>query len=1115
MGNNAVVLCLTHSPLPPPSTRYLLFREESIHLDGNQKWVKVFVQASHGTLTIPSDNEEGPGAEFSLGSCALHQLSKDQEAKYGRNFMFVVESVMRKTRLTFAASNQAELERWLKYLAKQVMRKNLTLAADPSALDDETKQYQQMMQQPDIVIDPTSISDDEWNDKFQASMLLEENCLEASVQKGLTISSLVGAFLNTACHVSQTIVYEFALPSRLQTVKKLSLVDENGASSNEELFYHQGLLFRLCQQPSSDDDNEPDAARRRALAVGDSIQHKVAGNELRCTRWAQQAATAVYRGQCENQDYENPYPICSPLSCITDVGGFRFFVMCVPPVEEQQTLMYGRIGPSSPFVVEEEHLQEQVKLICRMMNLKVHYVDTNSGDFIKVSSGYDFQAHSCSDNRGYMMNLSKASPPDLPLPKTNQILTHQLRPEFVQLYNKPLSADAFRVEAREMSDAIENDEECIDASTHLRKHTLPAFVAALDALSITPTDSYFLSKEMHARGINMRYLGYIFELTTLPHVKGLVLAEATARVAKHILNQATRTISRKARAEMSQAEQRGRSRDEDFREHNDKLRKSLATSVLDFLNLLMGTSEETDVFWEKMVLPLIETKFNFQVQMPKRRFVAIHMPQLLHAIQQQCSVVVADRTDYDFTKASPFNAEDVESLDSKVKWEPNDQVEAFSIASRADQFMASGNHAKALQALNLALSMHNACFSFALNNQSKRTDIMNQIALAYYKCGEYKEAVEVSKKTLETTLSHSMGAAKSHMIAMMAHFKLKQHSQSSKCFQKSKHCCLWCSGPGHPFFLGLYSCLADLFYEEKDYESAALYIQLALKDAKKVLGSKHSLVALLYSKVGILLANRGDAKNATVSLKNALELFERYQNNAEMSLNSATMHFSLAEVMAQSGKFDEAMQYASKAIRTRVEFRSKGHPDVIESYVQVARLYENMGNIVEGIRNYEKALASLKKNKGDKDSAKKVQRLSRKVLSLEVRNQPLSMRTMLQTAILKHPALVTGSRAQIDTTSYVLKMLYVTAPSSYLRLLLEFVSSVNGDERKLPRLPSDEDFDGAPPSPAAQLAFLASLAAEGEGEEDRPISEKEELMRVQAEYGIGVERLESMRQSFK
>ena len=69
------------SPLPPPFPSYLLFREESIHIDSNQKWVKIFVEAANGTLTIASDNEDGPGAEYSLGSCALHQLSKDQEGE--------------------------------------------------------------------------------------------------------------------------------------------------------------------------------------------------------------------------------------------------------------------------------------------------------------------------------------------------------------------------------------------------------------------------------------------------------------------------------------------------------------------------------------------------------------------------------------------------------------------------------------------------------------------------------------------------------------------------------------------------------------------------------------------------------------------------------------------------------------------------------------------------------------------------------------------------------------------------------------------------------------------------------------------------------------------------
>jgi len=1073
---------------------YLLFLSESIHSSSSSKWVKLFVQAQDDVLTLVAKDEGDTDETYSLSSCVLHKLSKEQEVKYGRNYMFAVESVMRKKRLLFAAENQAELTRWIKYLARGAMRTYMP-SVDATEVPNRRGSISKMRitQQPDIVVEPVGVGDDEWNDKYQKAMFMDESTLESSVQKGLTISMLVGSFLNAATHITQTIVYEYALPTHLQTVKKLSLLDDNGQTSDEELFYHQGMLFRLSQQPVSEEDISPSDERRRTLAVGDSIQHKIAGHELRCIHWAQQASTAVYRSQCENQDYEHPYPICTPLSCITDLNGFRFFVLAVPPVDDERTLAYGKLGPMSPFVRNDDELREQLKLICRMMNLRVHDVDIGNGLTERIPAGSDFQAHNCSDNRGYLMNLSKAAPPDLPIPETNQILTHQLRPEFVQSYSKPLSSDSFRIELQHMDDSYKNDEDCIKAATYLRTHTIPQFVAALDALAINPTDSVSLASAMHSRGINMRYLGYIFKMTSMPHVKGLVLAEAVARTAKHVLNQAARSISRKARAEMMEAEKRGRSRDEDFKEHNEKLRTTLSSRLLDFLNLILGMSDESDAFWERMMLPLMDDKFSLNLELPKRRNVALHMSQLLEAIKHHCAITVSDRNDFDFSLKDPLGPNDVKSFDTKVKWTPNDQVEAFSIAERGEYFLENGEDARGLQALNLSLSMHNAAFGF-YHDKSKRADILNKISLAYFNCGNYKESIEVAKKSLLLVPVYSMLSAQANMVLMKAYFRQGLDNESGNAFNKAQSASKWSAGPSHPFYLELLTSLADLFYQRKHFEDATHYLELALTEAKKVLGSKHSVVAMLHSKQGILLATRGDSKNAVVNLKTAIDLFEKYMGNEDLTLNQAAMFFSLAEVEAQGGHFEEAMQLAIRSLRTRVQLRSKGHQDVIESYIQVARLFENMENLTDAITNFEKALVSLKKLKGDEASAHKVQVLTKRVLHLGVRNQTLSMRTMLQTKMLEHPALAAGSQASQELMAYVLKLLYITPPSTYLESLLQHVSAVNGDKSMLPQLPSDEEFKGAAPTPAAQLACLASLAKEAEVEEGDQEKKKSDLM---------------------
>jgi hypothetical protein len=144
------------------------------------------------------------------------------------------------------------------------------------------------------------------------------------------------------------------------------------------------------------------------------------------------------------------------------------------------------------------------------MNLTNHSVDTSPGVSTTIAAGIDFQAHQCQDNRSYLMNLSRAAPPDLPTPNTNEILTHQLRPEFVQSYENSLSADAFRADIGGSPSATRDNEGCIEASMHLRQVVVPQFAAELDSLACSPLGSAELAEAMHARGINVRYIGKLY-----------------------------------------------------------------------------------------------------------------------------------------------------------------------------------------------------------------------------------------------------------------------------------------------------------------------------------------------------------------------------------------------------------------------------------------------------------------------------------------------------------------------------------------------------------------------------------------------------------------------------
>src|SRR5688572_28335477 len=114
------------------------------------------------------------------------------------------------------------------------------------------------------------------------------------------------------------------------------------------------------------------------------------------------------------------------------------------------------------------------------------------------------------DRRLYLINLSKTFPSDRNFPENS---LQQFRPEFVKSYKKPLSSDSFYNVTEGAPDAETNNTEVKEAGQYLLNHIIPAFVKELDILDVLPYDSTTLTQEMHSRGINMRYLGKVAELT--------------------------------------------------------------------------------------------------------------------------------------------------------------------------------------------------------------------------------------------------------------------------------------------------------------------------------------------------------------------------------------------------------------------------------------------------------------------------------------------------------------------------------------------------------------------------------------------------------------------------
>ena len=135
------------------------------------------------------------------------------------------------------------------------------------------------------------------------------------------------------------------------------------------------------------------------------------------------------------------------LGCVVDYLGFRAFVMVVPPVDEEHTLVLGRLSVGTPFVKKSSVLSSMVKRAVGHLNLKVHNVvvrdESGVATALAIPTPVNLQGHLCSDNRFYVTELGKLFPADSPAPGSTEYAVKCLRPELVTKYSRPLSSDAF------------------------------------------------------------------------------------------------------------------------------------------------------------------------------------------------------------------------------------------------------------------------------------------------------------------------------------------------------------------------------------------------------------------------------------------------------------------------------------------------------------------------------------------------------------------------------------------------------------------------------------------------------------------------------------------------
>lgn len=410
----------------------------------------------------------------------------------------------------------------------------------------------------------------------------------------------------------------------------------------QEIFILNGIVFQLMTTSSSVRDRDNKLERLQFVMSSDELLHKIAGNDLRN---ASALRDAINNLSCAKENVGEWPKIYLLLSCIVDFCGFRCQAFCPISLDEQVTLVYGTAAENGVFVNAIPYLPLMMKAIGDNIRLDENKVSMVTSSAIlshprkhlkhTVCSiiSKELQIHQCADKRLYALNFNGLMPPDLPRPDSHDTFTRFLRPEYLQDYaHTPISCEALKNDlihqntapapvalsdegeynteneiamkesAQELQERGKEIElqvnNLLEVARTLQEVAIPNLVCKLDMMCTFPVDSYSFTRLMHSSGINLRYVGVIYTLSNIPHVKSLVLVEGIARCCKIVLGQILRNIARRGRGESLVAEQRHRSKLGNFVVHQSELLTSKRDTVVAIFNLIFGRDDESELFWK-------------------------------------------------------------------------------------------------------------------------------------------------------------------------------------------------------------------------------------------------------------------------------------------------------------------------------------------------------------------------------------------------------------------------------------------------------------------------------------------------------------------------------------
>ncbi|KAK7087364.1 clustered mitochondria protein homolog [Littorina saxatilis] len=434
-----------------------------------------------------------------------------------------------------------------------------------------------------------------------------------------------------------------------------------------------------------------------------------------------------------------------------------------------------------------------------------------------------------------------------------------------------------------------------DAAEFMVLHQIPTLISDCLDHSSSPIDGITLSEAMHARGINMRYLGKVAEMfakySSVGYVFSIAISELICRGAKHMFKgymqgvdmmNLSSAISHFLNCLLGSypsphAQVNAEELQTKARKKNKRRNKQSSVFAVDNSEWVSDTPK---TLWKKIVDEVADyygyTLECDSMESATERY-GLQRVSLLRAFCRAAGVQLLLReVNLEVRNKQLFYEDDIINTTPIVKHISPRATDAFHFFSSGQSKIQAGSLREGYELISEALNLLNNVYGAM---HSEIAACLRLLARLNYIMGDYPEAMSFQQRAVLMS-ERVLGVDHPNTITEYAHLALycfanNQVPNALRLMYRARYLALLCHGENHPEIGLIDSNIGLILHAVEEYELSLRFLEHALTLNIRYFGPGSLKVAMNYHLVARTHSCRGDFRAALHSEKEAFTIYKR------------------------------------------------------------------------------------------------------------------------------------------------------------------------------------------------------------------------------------------------